>query len=55
VLFLMTTLLSGKAVLPQAQDTDIYLTALDILLTHVYAAGLLLRPNAASPECASTP
>jgi cation:H+ antiporter len=45
VLFLMATLLSGKAVLPQAQDTDIYLTALGILLTLVYAAGLLFRPQ----------
>jgi cation:H+ antiporter len=45
VLFLMATLLSGKAVLPQAQATDIYLTALGMLLTLVYAAGLLFRPR----------
>jgi cation:H+ antiporter len=45
VLFLMATLLSGKAVLPQAQNTDIYLTALAMLLTLVYAAGLLFRPQ----------
>jgi cation:H+ antiporter len=45
VLFLLATLLSGKAVLPQAQDTDIYLTALAMLLTLVYAAGLLFRPR----------
>jgi cation:H+ antiporter len=45
VLFLLATLLSGKAVLPQAQSTDIYLTALAILLTLVYAAGLLFRPQ----------
>ena len=45
VLFLMATLLSGKAVLPQAQNTDIYLTALGMLLTLVYAAGLLFRPQ----------
>ncbi|MCY1141616.1 sodium:calcium antiporter [Actinoplanes sp. Pm04-4] len=45
VLFLMATLLSGKAVLPQAQSTDIYLTALGMLLTLVYAAGLLFRPQ----------
>jgi cation:H+ antiporter len=32
-------------VLPQAQNTDIYLTALGILLTLVYAAGLLFRPT----------
>jgi cation:H+ antiporter len=45
VLFLFATLLSGKAVLPQAQNTDIYLTSLAILLTLVYAAGLLFRPQ----------
>jgi cation:H+ antiporter len=45
VLFLMATLLSGKAVLPHAQATDIYLTALGMLLTLVYAAGLLFRPE----------
>jgi cation:H+ antiporter len=33
VLFLMASLISGKAVLPQAQATDIYLTGLGILLT----------------------
>jgi cation:H+ antiporter len=38
--------LSGKAVLPHAHDTDIYLTALGMLLTLVYAAGLLFRPQA---------
>jgi cation:H+ antiporter len=45
VLFLMATLLSGKAVLPHAERTDIYLTALAIVLTLVYAAGLLFRPR----------
>jgi cation:H+ antiporter len=45
VLFLPATLLSGKAVLPQAHNTDIYLTALGILLTIVYATGLLFRPR----------
>ncbi|EWM10711.1 sodium:calcium antiporter [Kutzneria sp. 744] len=44
VLFLLATLLSGRSVLPQAQHADIYLTALGILLTLVYAAGLLFRP-----------
>lgn len=44
VLFLLTALLSGQAVLPQAHDTDIYLTAVAIALTVVYAAGLLFRP-----------
>jgi cation:H+ antiporter len=45
VLFLLATVLSGKAVLPQAQSTDIYLTALASLLTLVYAGGLLFRPQ----------
>ncbi|MDQ6688576.1 MAG: sodium:calcium antiporter [Actinomycetota bacterium] len=45
VLFLLATLLSGKSVLPQAQSTDIYLTALGMLLTLVYAAGLVFRPQ----------
>jgi len=45
VLFLLATLLSGESVLPHAHDTDIYLTALAMLLTLVYAAGLLFRPQ----------
>lgn len=45
VLFLLATLISGQAVLPHAQHTDIYLTALGALLTLVYAAGLLFRPS----------
>jgi cation:H+ antiporter len=45
VLFLMGTQLSGDAVLPHAQRTDIYLTALAIVLTLIYAIGLLFRPQ----------
>jgi len=45
VLFLLATLLSGTAVLPRAQNTDIYLTALGSLLTVVYIAGLVFRPT----------
>ncbi len=45
VLFLLATLLSGKAVLPQAQDTDVYLTAVGALLTLCYMAGLIFRPR----------
>ncbi|MCW2826706.1 MAG: sodium:proton exchanger, partial [Marmoricola sp.] len=45
VLFLVATVISGKAILPSAGSTDIYLTALAILLTLVYAVGLLFRPS----------
>lgn len=45
VLFLVVTLLSGKAVLPGAQASDIYLTALGALLTMVYLVGLVFRPQ----------
>ncbi len=45
VLFLLATLLSGNAVLPEAQDTDIYLTAVAMVLTLVYVVGLLFRPR----------
>jgi cation:H+ antiporter len=44
VLFLVATLISGQAVLPQAHDTDVYLTALGALLTVVYIWGLIFRP-----------
>jgi cation:H+ antiporter len=45
VLFLVAGVLSGSAVLPQAQATDIYLTALGIVLTVVYLWGVVTRPN----------
>ncbi|MGW4524993.1 hypothetical protein [Amycolatopsis sp. NPDC004378] len=48
-LFPAATLLSGKAVLPQAQNTDIYLTALAALLTLVYAAGFSSAPDGGAP------
>lgn len=43
VLFLVAELISGRAVLPQAQNTDIYLAALGILLTVIYLGGLIFR------------
>ena len=45
VLFLPAGLISGHAVLPQAQSTDIYLTGLGALLTVVYVVGLIFRPR----------
>jgi len=45
VLFLLASLLSGQAVLPRAQKTDIYLAGLGILLTTVYLYGLIFRPQ----------
>lgn len=45
VLFLVATIISGKAVLPAANSSDIYLTAMGILLTVVYAIGLIIRPS----------
>jgi cation:H+ antiporter len=45
VLFLPASLISGKPVLPSAHHTDIYLTALGMILTLVYLAGLVFRPK----------
>jgi cation:H+ antiporter len=45
VLFIVATILSGKSVLPQAHKTDIYLTALAVLLTIIYIFGLIFRPR----------
>ena len=45
VLFLVATLIAGQPVLPQAHNTDIYLTGLGILLTAVYIFGLIFRPR----------
>ncbi|ROQ30926.1 cation:H+ antiporter [Frondihabitans sp. PhB188] len=45
VLFLVATVISGKAILPQANASDIYLTAIAALLTLVYVVGLLFRPQ----------
>lgn len=45
VLFLIATLISGRAVLPHANASDIYLTALAALLTLIYCVGLLFRPT----------
>ena len=45
VLFLFATVISGKAVLPNAHPSDLYLTGLGALLTVVYMVGLIFRPS----------
>jgi cation:H+ antiporter len=45
VIFLVATLVSGKALLPHATKADMYLTALGMLLTSVYIYGLIFRPR----------
>jgi cation:H+ antiporter len=45
VLFLVATLITGKAILPSAGASNVYLTALAMLLTLVYAIGLVFRPQ----------
>ena len=45
VLFLVATVVSGDSVLPNAHRTDIYLTALGIVLTLTYLTGLIFRPQ----------
>jgi len=44
VLLLLATVISGKTILPNAHNSDLYLTALGALLTITYMAGLLFRP-----------
>jgi cation:H+ antiporter len=45
VLFLLASLISGQAVIPHAQVTDIYLTGLGALLSLVYMFGIVFRPT----------
>lgn len=45
VLFFVATAISGTAVLPKAQDADVYMAGLGILLTAVYLFGLIFRPR----------
>ncbi len=45
VLFLLASLLSGESVLPHAQNSDVYLAGLGVILTAVYILGLILRPS----------
>lgn len=43
VLFLFAAIVAGRAVLPEADRSDVYLTALATLLTTVYLVGLMFR------------
>lgn len=45
VLFLVASVLSGKATLPHAGKADLYLTGVGMLLTCVYIYGLVFRPQ----------
>lgn len=45
VLFLLASLLSEQSVLPYAQNTDVYLASLGVVLTSVYLFGLVTRPQ----------
>jgi cation:H+ antiporter len=44
-LFFVATAISGTSVLPKAQDADVYMAGLGILLTAVYIFGLIFRPQ----------
>ncbi len=44
VRLLLATGISGKAILPNAHNSDLYLTALGAVVTIIYVAGLLFRP-----------
>ena len=43
VLFLMASLISGEAILPNLKPSDIYLTILGVILTGIYMVGMVLH------------
>jgi cation:H+ antiporter len=45
VLFLMASLISNDAILPNLKQSDIYLTMLGIILTAIYMVGMLIHSN----------
>jgi len=45
VLFLVASVISGTSVLPHANNSDVYLATLGIVVTAVYMFGLILRPT----------
>jgi cation:H+ antiporter len=42
VLFIVASIISGKAILPELKAGDVYLTAIGILLTGIYMVGMIL-------------
>jgi hypothetical protein len=55
VLFLLASLISATAVLPQAHDTDVHLTAVAVLLTLIYVTGLISRSGRRIARSGLTP
>ncbi len=45
VLFVVADLVSGTPALPSAQGTDVWLAGLGVLVSAIYAAGVILRPR----------
>ncbi|MCW2967635.1 MAG: sodium:calcium antiporter [Solirubrobacteraceae bacterium] len=45
VLFVLADLVSGRPTLPSAQPTDLWLAALGVLVSAIYAGGVILRPQ----------
>jgi cation:H+ antiporter len=45
VLFLVADLVAGQPALPGAQATDLWMAGLGVVLTVIYIAGLLMRPD----------
>ena len=43
VLFLLASIISGEAILPNLKPSDIYLTALGIILTGIYMIGMVIH------------
>ena len=44
-LFIFADLFAGKPALPQAQDTDIWMAGLGVVLTGIYITGIIVRPR----------
>jgi cation:H+ antiporter len=45
VVFLLADLVGGTPALPQAHDTDLWMAGLGVVLTAIYLAGLVIRPQ----------